>query len=250
MNTNLIGNLAFGATQPKPAASAGRDLMSVSRIIGDETGRYSIEEKGAAYREYRGMVGNLSHYTTEQRKEASDLRNNSSFMGKIREMEEKVQVFARGMRDLIESSIASGKSIKNSESITKLIDVLDSIPPEDLALNPDYDGLKERLLVERELYRTLEAREAAGAYKPGPIIEDVTDPAARQALEMLKQINDVYMTQRTLSQKTEDVKPVIASIRDRLGLDAEGNRTGGSSSSRWQDTVTLSPEAQRIMGGG
>lgn len=248
MSINLIGNLAFGANQTRPAASADSDLVAVSRIIGDETGRYSMEEKGAAYRQYRELIG--GSYSIEQRKESASLVYDSSFMNKIKEMEEKVQVFARGMRDLIESSIASGKSIKNSETITKLTDVLDSIPPEDLALNPDYDGLKERLLVERELYRTLEAREAAGAYKPGPIIEDVTDPAARQALEMLKQINDVYMTQRTLSQKTEDVKPVLASIRDRLGLDAEGNRTGGSSSSRWQDTVTLSPEAQRILSGG
>ncbi|MDM7947762.1 MAG: hypothetical protein QUV20_15655 [Oceanibaculum nanhaiense] len=246
MNTNMIGNLAFGANQTKPAASAGRDLMTVSRIIGDETGRYSMEEKGAAYRDYREMIGNLSHYSAEQRKEAADLRDNSSFMQKLREMRSVIDAAI----EPIGAAINSGKGMKNTDALTLMINALDSIPPEDLALEPDYDGLKERLLVERELYRTLEAREAAGAYKPGPIIEDVTDPAARQALEMLKQINDVYMTQRTLSQKTEDVKPVLASIRDRLGLDAEGNRTSGSSSSRWQDTVTLSPEAQRIMGGG
>ena len=225
-------------------AYTGSDLVAVSRIIGDETGRYSMEEKGAAYRHYRELIG--GSYSIEQRKESASLVNDSSFMNKINEIEDKFQ-------DLVRNNMAaaeSGKSIKNSESITRLIAVIDSIAPEDLALNPNFDGLKERLLVERELDRTLEAREAAGTYKPGTDIEDVTDPAARQALEMLKQINDVYKTQRTDMQKAEDIKPVLASIRDRLGLDAEGNRTGGSSSSRWQDSVTLSPEAQRILGGG
>jgi len=181
-------------------------------------------------------------YSLEDRKAYSEAWRNSDYRQKTDDIKEKCS-------SAFESWKASNPNASTSQVLQASIDALNSLTPEERALVPEFDGLLERTTANRDLFQKLEAREQAGAYKPGTPLENVTDPDAKMALELLEAVNEAYRS--TYYMGTSENSSAVRSVLDRVKEFTGGaGSSGSSSSSRWQDTVTLSPEAQRIMGGG
>lgn len=244
MTVGSISTMPFqGASKPNATGSPDNRLADIARILADESGAFSMKDKANAMRVKReiNFSGQIFDYSLEDRKAYVEAWRNSDYRQKHQEIVEKYGA-------ALDRAMPSGPNASTSQKIQASIDALNSLTPEERALVPNFDGRLEHATAERGLFQTLEAREQAGAYKPGTPLEDVTDPEAKMALELLEAVNEAYKS--TYYMGTPENSSAVRSALDRVKEFTGDGSAGGSSSGRWQDTVTLSPEAQRIMGAG
>ena len=232
------------ATSPAPAFSASAfapqsgprpgqpgELLHLARIIGDETGKYSDQDKiKADFRLSEIRSTNLFDYSLEERREYGRLYDNSSYLKRVRVAEEKWGRIWEQYSGGGGSDVAALKA-RIIAYDTQLTDFEKSLP--------DYAGLRERMVVLLGMQEQLQARADAGAFKYGTPPGQVDDPEAQLILQLFNKQGLVQRTSDGQLVMPKEFAPYLQRGYELLGEGGFGTI---------QDTISLSPQARRAMG--
>lgn len=221
MAINSVSQTSAAATGlGKASGSKDSALVDIYKSLTDESGRVSDEEKLAAYRKLSDLSQSTDSknpygyagYSNEDIQLLSKINaQTSSFVRQQNALVEKQSKFA-------DELVRSGKS--GSAGVQAQIDFYDSLSSFEKA---NFDGdYRDNLVAIKKIFQKLEEREAAGAYKSGTPLDQVTDPEARTALLLLEGINSRDPAfQASAREQANDLKVGgYGSIQDKVDLSA------------------------------
>jgi len=230
-STATISSASAFARQSGPRPGQPGELVTIARIIADETGKYSDQDKIKAdfrLREIRST--NFFDYSLEERVEYGRLYNNSAYLKRLQTAGEKWSRILEQFSGWGGSDVAALKA-RIIAYDTQLTDFEKSLP--------DYAGLRERMVVLLGMQEQLQARADAGAFKYGTPPGQVEDAEARLILQLFNKQGLVQRTSDGQLVMPKEFAPYLQRGYELLGEGGFGTI---------QDTITLSPQARRALG--
>jgi len=224
------------APLPGPRPGQKGELVELGRIIGDETGKYSDDDKNKASIRFQEIAyTNLFDYSLEERQEYTALTEGSSYRKRVQAAEEKYGRFQ-------EQYLMNGKRGPGiADDIARLkaqVAFFDQLTPFEKSI-PSFDGVRERAIALIGMKERMQARVDAGAFVYGTPKSETRDPEAKLILDLY----DNIMSIRRRPDGTTIIPPEFAPYMQR-GYELLGKGGFGTI----QDTISLSPQARRAMG--
>lgn len=182
--TNTAASAALASSQAlfmaqgtQPSQSGGRGdatLEEIRRVIGDESGKYSMTEKAKVFRHAMELASDPT-VSTSIKQESARIWENSSFFKEVTKVQQRYSDAGKGLH-LVDTQTAADV----------VIGFYDSLEPWQKEL-PDFYDLRDYWSVAKEIDMRLAARVRAGAFKIGD--QDPTDPEAKMLLSLFKEVN-------------------------------------------------------------
>jgi len=220
-------------------AGVNGELLEVARIIADETGKYSGDDKNRAYVRFNEISRtNLFDYGVDERTAATELVVKSSYYTQSLAASDK---FARLKGQFLGTDSTTGAGPDASAAIASLragIAAFDQLTPSEKA-TPYFNGFRERSVALLGMYERLQARVDAGAFTYGTSEELTRDPEAKTILGLFKQIDRISFGSDGQLVIPKEFAPYLQRGYELLGEGGFGTI---------QDTISLSPQARQAMG--
>jgi len=221
--------------QSGPRPGQPGELLHLARIIADETGKYSDEDKHKATIRIEIDRTNVFDYSVEERKEATRLEQGSSYRKRVTEAEEK---WSRFVNQYLQANPIEKGWTGNTAFLRAQVAFFDQLSPFERSI-PYFEGFRERAVASIGLQERLQARVDAGAFTYGTPKSAVSDPEAKLILDLFDKIGSIRRGPDGQLVIPKEFAPYMQRGYELLGEGGFGTI---------QDTISLSPQARQAIG--